>query len=178
MLEQNMKTFFAEQRTALINEVLDLIHKNSFEKLTVRNLKFVSTAGQALIGTTSASVTLSITGVCIIVVPITAGVGCATCILDKICSNYLKKKEQNYKPKYAIIQETLDDFRQSFTTTLKDNHIDQSEYHQFVNMYENYYSKINNTNKRDTTTPVAKLAATPTSHKPNSFLKLIYSVLT
>ena len=46
-LEQNMKKSFAEQRTALIHEVLDLIHKSSIEMLTVHILKFVSTAGQA-----------------------------------------------------------------------------------------------------------------------------------
>ena len=45
--DQNMKKSFTEQRTALINEVLNLIHNNSFEKLTVRNLKFMSTPGQA-----------------------------------------------------------------------------------------------------------------------------------
>ena len=74
----------------------------------------------------------------IIVVPITAGVGCATGILVKICSSYLKKKEQNYKLKYTIIQKTLDDFRQLFTTSLKDNHIDEKEYHRFVSQFENY----------------------------------------
>ena len=46
-LEQNMKKSFAEQRTALVNEVLNLIHNNSFEMLTVRNLKFMSTPSQA-----------------------------------------------------------------------------------------------------------------------------------
>ena len=46
-LEQNMKKSFAEQRTALVNEVLNLIHNNSFEMLTVRNKKFMSTPGQA-----------------------------------------------------------------------------------------------------------------------------------
>ena len=93
-----------------------------------------STDGLIIIGTTSASVTLSITGVGIILVPITAGVGCATGFLVKICSSYLKKKEQNYKLKYSIIQKTLDDFRQFFTTSLKNNHIDEKEYHRFVNM--------------------------------------------
>ena len=97
-----------------------------------------STDGLIKRGTTSASVTLSITGVGIIVVPITAGVGCATGILVKICSSYLKKKEQNYKLKYTIIEKTLDDFRQFFTTSLKDNHIDEKEYDRFVKMYENY----------------------------------------
>ena len=46
-LEQNMKKSFAEQRTALVNEVLNLIHNNSFKMLTVRNLKFMSQVGQA-----------------------------------------------------------------------------------------------------------------------------------
>ena len=45
-LEQNMKKSLAEQRTALVNEVLNLIHNNSFEMLTVRNLKFMSQVGQ------------------------------------------------------------------------------------------------------------------------------------
>ena len=42
-----MKKSFAEQRTASVIEVLNLIHNNSFEMLTVRNLKFMSTPGQA-----------------------------------------------------------------------------------------------------------------------------------
>ena len=42
-----MKKSFAEQRTALVNEVLNSIHNNSFEMLKVRNLKFMSTPGQA-----------------------------------------------------------------------------------------------------------------------------------
>ena len=46
-LEQNMKKSFTEQRTASVNEVLNLIHNNSFEMLTVRNLKFMSSVGQA-----------------------------------------------------------------------------------------------------------------------------------
>ena len=46
-LEQSMKESFAEQRTALVNEVLNSIHNNSFEMLTVRNLKFLSSVGQA-----------------------------------------------------------------------------------------------------------------------------------
>ena len=117
---------------------------------------------------------------CIIVVPITAGVGCATGILVKICASYLKKKERNYKLKYAIIQKTLDDFRQFFTTSLKDNHIDEKEYHRFVNMYENYRKlsqSQNITNKCDTatptTTPTSHMPSHKPSHKPYNFLHLI-----
>ena len=142
-------------------------YKKKYTKYKLIKNLINSTDGLIIIGTTSESVTLSITGVGIIVVPITAGVGCATGILVKICSSYLKKKEQNYKLKYSIIQKTLDDFRQLFKTSLKDNH--EKEYHRFVNMYEIYRtasraaSKVlqNNdiTNKQDT---------------PNTFLNNLY----
>ena len=113
-------------------------YKQKYTKYKLINNLINSLDGIIVIGTTSASVTLSITGVGIIVVPITAGVGCATGILVKICSSYLKKKEQNHKLKYAFIQKTFDDFRQLFTTSLKDNHIDEKEYQRFVTQIENY----------------------------------------
>ena len=120
----------------------------------------------------------------IIVVPIAAGVGCATGILVKTCSSYVKKKEQNYKRKYTIIQKTLDVFRQLFTTSLKDNHIDEKEYHGFVNMYENYRAASHVASQSQKITNKCKKlraqlhdTATPTT-SPCSFLFLIYSVLT
>ena len=85
-------------------------YKQKYTKYKLINNLINSLDGIIVIGTTSASISLSITGVGIIVVPITAGVGCVTGILVKICSSYLKKKEQNYKLKYTIIQMTLDDF--------------------------------------------------------------------
>ena len=54
-------------------------------------------------------------------------------------SKTINKLEQNMKKlKYAIFQKTLDDFRQLFNTSRNDNHIDEKEYHRFVNMYEIY----------------------------------------
>ena len=79
-------------------------HKKKYTKYKLINNLINSTDGPIIMETTSASVTLSITGVGITNVPVTAGVGCATCIFIKNCSSYLKKKEQKYKVKYAIIQ--------------------------------------------------------------------------
>ena len=59
--------------------------------------------------------------------------------------------------KYACIQKTLDEFRNLYTTSLKDNNINENEYQRFVKMYENYLTNI------VTTTPVDE-------NKPNSFL--------
>ena len=82
-------------------------HKKKYTKNKLIKNIINSTDGLRIIGTTSASVTLSNTGVGIIVVPITAGVGCATGILVKICSSSLKKKEQNYKLKYYYSEDTI-----------------------------------------------------------------------
>ena len=94
----------------------------------------------------------------------------------------MKKKEQNYKLKYAIIQKTLDDFRQLYITSLKDKHIDEKEYQRFVTHFEIYRvashtasqaasratantnSQIQVTNKRDNMRE--NIRDTP---KPNSF---------
>ena len=118
-------------------------YKQKYNKYKLINNLINSLDGIIVIGTTSASISLSITGVGIIVVPIAAGVGCTSGILVKICSSYLKKKEQNYKLKYTIIQKTLDDFRQLYVASLKDNCIDEKEYHRFVTQFENYQATAN-----------------------------------
>ena len=45
-LEQHVKKSFTEHRTAIVNEVLDLINRSSLEMITVRNLMFASGPGQ------------------------------------------------------------------------------------------------------------------------------------
>ena len=171
------------QNISLMMKYYEMEEKKYKQKYTkyklIKNL-INSLDGIIVIGTTSASVTLSITGVGIIVVPITAGVGCATGILVKICSSYLKKKEQNYKLKYAIIQKTLDDFRQLYITSLKDNHIDEKEYQRFVTQFENYRvasheaSQVASHTKSHTKSQVASRAASHTPPtkplKPHNFL--------
>ena len=171
-------------------------YKKKYTKHKLINNLINSLDGIIVIGTTSASISLSITGVGIIVVPIAAGVGCTTGILVKICSSYLKKKEQNYKLKYTIIQKTLDDFRQLYVASLKDNHIDGKEYHRFVTQFENYQvaSRATANTTSHTKSQVAShttantalhATATAASHtpptiplKPHNFLQFIYSILT
>ena len=45
-IEENLKKSLTELRTTLVIEVLNLIHNNCFETLTVQNLKFLSTPCQ------------------------------------------------------------------------------------------------------------------------------------
>ena len=75
-------------------ELEEMKFMKKYTKYTLIKNLINSTDGLIITGTTSASVTLSITGVGIIVVPITAGVGFATGILVKYCSRYLKKRSK------------------------------------------------------------------------------------
>ena len=138
-------------------------YKKKYNKYKLINNLINSTDSLLIISTSAASITLSVTGVGIIVVPIAAGVGCATGILVKICSSWLKKKEQKYIKKYACIQKTLDDFRHLYATSLKDNNINEEEYRRFVKMYENYLTN-QNTPVQQSCLPVQSFG------KPNSFL--------
>ena len=156
-------------------------YKKKYTEYKLINNLINSLDGLIIIGTTSASVKLSITGAGIRIVPITAGVGCATGILFKVSSSYLKKKEQNYKLKNALIQKTLDDFRQLYVTSLKDNHRDEKEYHCSVTQFENYRvasrakshttshtaSQVQVTNKRDNMRD--NMCDNKPNPKPNSF---------
>ena len=67
--------------------------KKKYTKYKLINNLINSTDGLIIIGTTSASITISITRVVIIVVPVTAGVGCATGILVKFVP-VLKKRSK------------------------------------------------------------------------------------
>ena len=77
------------------HELEEKKYKQNYTKYKLINNLINSTYGLIMIGTTSASVTLSITGVGIIVVPIAAVVGCATGILVKICYFNFKLFEEN-----------------------------------------------------------------------------------
>ena len=72
-------------------------YKKKYDNYKLINNLVNATDGLIIIGTTSTSVTLSLTGVGILVVPIAAGAGCAIGILVEICFSGLKKKAKLYQ---------------------------------------------------------------------------------
>ena len=93
------------------------------------------TDGLIILGTTSTSVTLSIAGVGVIIVPIVAGVGCATGILIKICSSWLKKSKFLSRSMLIYKKQLKTYWRTLYTNSLKDNKINKGEYKRFVNLF-------------------------------------------
>ena len=84
--------------------------------------------GVLLLGVSSTAITLSVTGVGLIVVPIASGIGAGVTIISKILNEYLKRKEQHNIKKYTLAGRTLHDFCKLLSKCLEDNKIDLSEY--------------------------------------------------
>ena len=77
------------------------------------------------IGATSASTTLSITGVCLIILPISAGIACTLSLGNKVlhklivnkCNKYINQNEREF----------IKSFNNLYRKPLQDNVIDKSE---------------------------------------------------
>ena len=54
-----------------------------------------STDGVSILAISSTCITLSVTGIGLVIVPIASGIGAGVCIFSKFIGEYLKRKEQH-----------------------------------------------------------------------------------
>ena len=95
--------------------------------------------GVSVLAVSSTCVTLSGTGVGLVVVPIIASsIGAGLCIFSKIAGEYLKRKEQHNIKKYTLAGRTLHDFCKLHSKCLEDNKIDLSENNKLKQTYDLY----------------------------------------
>ena len=102
------------------------------------NCLIQSIHGVSVLGVSSTCVTLSVTGVGLVVVPIASGIGAGLCIISKIAGEYLKRKEQHNIKKYTLAGRTLHDYQKLHSKCLEDNKIDLNEYNKLKQTYEVY----------------------------------------
>ena len=123
-------------------------HETKKYKKKCKTLKLVNTLvqgidGVVVLGVTSTCITLSVTGVGLVVVPVASGVGAGLCILSKIVGEYLKRKEQKYIKKYTLAGKTVEDFCKLHTRSLEDNKIDLNEYNKLKETFTTYKKNKN-----------------------------------
>ena len=97
--------------------------------------------GVSVLAVSSTCVTLSVTGVGLVVVPIASGRGAGLCKISKIAGEYLKRKEQHNIKKYTLAGRTLHDFCKLHSNCLEDNKIDLNEYNKLKQTYDVYKNK-------------------------------------
>ena len=120
-----------------INNIKEMItyfkDKNNKSKKRYKNYKTLNTILQSVnsiivIAATSTSITLSITGIGLIILPLTAGIACTLSLGNKILHKIIINKYNKYKKLYERDQNTIKSFDKLNRKSLQDNIIDKTEY--------------------------------------------------
>ena len=136
-----------------INNIEEMItyfeDKNNNSKKRYKNYKTLNTVLESIdsfviIGATSTSITLSVTGIGLIVLPISAGIACTLSLSNKVLQKLIIKKYNKYKIQYGRDQQTIKSFDNLYRKSLKDNIIDKNEYESLVYIFTKYVDENKN----------------------------------
>ena len=123
--------------------------KNHKFKKRYKNYKTLNTILESvdsivIIGATSTSITLSITGVGLIILPISAGIACAPSLGNKILHKIIINKYNKYKKLYERDQNSIKSLDKLYRKSLQDNVIDKTEYDSLCNIITRYVDENKN----------------------------------
>ena len=127
-----------------INNIKEMItyfkDKNNKSKKKYKNYKTLNTILESvdsiiIIAATSTSITLSITGIGLLVLPISAGVACGISLGNKILHKLIINKYNKYKKQYERDQNTIKSSDKLYRKSLQDNVIDKTEYENLCNIF-------------------------------------------
>ena len=121
-------------------------YKKKSKTYRIINGLIQSIDGVLLLGVSSSAITLGVTGVGLVVVPIASCIGAGVSIISKILNEYLKRKEQHNFKKHTLAGITLHDFCKLHSKCLEDNKNDLNEYNklkQTYDVYKNNKTKLN-----------------------------------
>ena len=123
--------------------------KNNKSKKKYKNYKTLNTVLESvdsivIIGATSTSITLSVTGIGLIVLPISAGIACGLSLSNKILHKLIISKYNKYKKQYERNQNTTKSFDKLYRKSLQDNLIDKTEYESLCNFFTKYVDQNKN----------------------------------
>ena len=136
-----------------INNIKEMItffkDKNHKSKKKYKNYKTLNTVLESvdsivIIGATSTSITLSVTGVGLIILPISAGIACTLSLGNKVLHKLIKNKYNKYKKIYERDQNTIKSFDKLYRKSLQDNIIDKTEYESLCNIFTKYINENKN----------------------------------
>ena len=96
-----------------------------------------------IIATTSSSITLSLTGVGLIAIPISSSIACGLTISNKVINDIIINKYNKYKKQYQKDQQTMKSFDKLYIKSLQDNVIDKNEYESLCNIFTKYVETKN-----------------------------------
>ena len=136
-----------------INNIKEMItffkDKNNKSKKRNKNFKTLNTVLESvdsivIIGATSTSITISVTGIGLIVLPIAAGNACTLILGNKVLHKIIINKHNKYKKQYERDQQTIKSFDKFYRKTLQDTVIDKIEYDRLCNILTKFIDENKN----------------------------------
>ena len=130
-----------------INNIKEMIiyfkDKNHKSKKKYKNYKILNTVlgsvdSIVIIAATSTSITPPVTGIGLIVLPISAGIACGLSLGNKILHKLIINKYNKYKKQYERDQNTIKSFDKLYRKSLQDNVIDKTEYESLCKIFTKY----------------------------------------
>ena len=118
--------------------------KKRYKKYKTLNTVLESVDSIVIIGATSTSITLSITGFGLIILPISAGIACGLSLGNKVLHKLIINKYNKYKKQYEKDQNTIKSFDKLYRKSLQDNIIDKTEYESLCNIFTKYVDENKN----------------------------------
>ena len=118
--------------------------KTRYKKYNTLNTILESLDSIVIIGATSTSITLSVTGVGLIILPISAGIACTLSLCNKILHKLIINKYNKNKKQYERDQQTIKSFDKLYRKSLLDNVIDKTEYESLCNIFTKYTNENKN----------------------------------
>ena len=123
--------------------------KNNKSKKRYKNYKTLNTVLESIdsiviITSTSTSITLSVSGIGLIVLPVAAGIACSLSLGNKILHRLIINKYNKYKKQYERDQNTIKSFDKLYRKSLQDNVIDKTEYENLCNIFTRYVDENKN----------------------------------
>ena len=123
--------------------------KNNKSKKKYKNYKTLNTILESvdsivIIGATSTSIILSITGIGLIIVPISAGIACTLSLGNKVLHKLIINKYNKYKKQNERDQQTNKSFDKLYGKSLQDKMVDKTEYESLCNIFTKYVDENKN----------------------------------
>ena len=136
-----------------INSIKEMIthfkDKNNKSKKRYKNYKTLNMILESIgsivfITATSTSITLSVTGIGLIILPISAAIACTLSLGNKVLHKIIINRYNKYKKQYERDQQTIKSFDKFYRKSLQDNVIDKTEYDSVCNVFTKYVDENKN----------------------------------
>ena len=130
----------------MISYFKDKNHKSQkkYKKYKTLNTISESVDSIVIIAATSTSITLSITGIGLIILPISAGIACTLSLGNKVWHKLIINKYNKFKKQYEKDQQTIKSFDKLYRKSLQDNIIDKTEYESLCIIFTKYVDENKN----------------------------------